>query len=249
MAEGKGSRPRYGPRMLQVTAYVRDHPGESSNSVSYAAGPHGIRIHGQKAVNRALSAGLIENRGKGRVFELHITDTGRDALEAVWPRYAGDAHTWKAADLQALDPRFVEVTHRDSVDTRHDPRGVTSTGTTWTGLPVRFWLPLESYWTLRGSSTPTASSGSGSPTTSSSPRRMSQNWKRERPGTWLTPRHPPDPIRGPSRLDRRPRWHGVSAERNAQSSLSVVVTMSRERFPPERDAAEAAIAKAAEVLS
>jgi hypothetical protein len=114
--------------MLQVTAYVRDHPGESSNSVSYATGPHGIRIHGQGAVNRALSAGLIEDRGIGRAFELHITDTGRDALEAVWPRYA-DAHTWKATDVQALDPRLIEVTHRDSVDTWHDPRGVISTGT------------------------------------------------------------------------------------------------------------------------
>src|SRR3984885_9223651 len=136
VAEKKGPGPRYGPRMLQVTAYVRDHPGESSNSVSYATGAHGIRIHGQKAVNRALSAGLIEDRGTGRAFELHITDTGRDALEAVWPHYA-DAHTWKATDVQALDPRFIEVTHRDSADIRHDPRGVISTGTTWTGLPGR----------------------------------------------------------------------------------------------------------------
>jgi hypothetical protein len=135
--------------MLQVAAYVRDHPGESSNSVSYATGPHGIRIHGQKAVNRALSAGLIEDRGIGRAFELHITDTGLDALEAVWPRYADDAHTWKATDVQALDPRFIEVTHRDSVDMWRDSRGVVSTGTTWTGLPVRFWLPREFYRTLR----------------------------------------------------------------------------------------------------
>jgi hypothetical protein len=149
VAERKDPRPRYGPRMLQVTAYVRDNPGESSNSVSYATGPHGNRIHGQKAVNRALSAGLIEDRGTGRAFELHITDTGRDALEAVWPRYADDAHTWKATDVQALDPRFIEVTHRDSVDSWRDPRGVISTGTTWTGLPVRFWLPRESYPTLR----------------------------------------------------------------------------------------------------
>jgi hypothetical protein len=148
VAEKKGPRPRYGPRMLQVTAYVRDHPGESSNSVSYATGPHGNRIHGQKAVNRALSASLIEDRGTGRAFELHITDTGRDALEAVWPHYA-DAHTWKATDVQALDPRFIEVTHRDSADISHDPPGVISTGTTWTGLPVRFWLPRESYWALR----------------------------------------------------------------------------------------------------
>src|ERR1700735_5376225 len=70
VAEKKGPRPRYGPRMLQVTAYVRDHPGESSNSLSYATGPYGIRIHGQKAVNRALSASLIEDRGTGRAFEL-----------------------------------------------------------------------------------------------------------------------------------------------------------------------------------
>jgi hypothetical protein len=148
-AERKEPKPRYGPRMLQVTAYVRDCPGKSSNAVSYAAGPHGIRIHGQKAVNRALWAGLIEDRGRGRAFELHITDTGRDALEAVWPRYADDAHTWKAADVQALDPRFIEVTDRDDLDVWRDPRGVISTGTTWTGLPVRFWIPRESYWTLR----------------------------------------------------------------------------------------------------
>jgi len=109
VAERKGPSLRYGPRMMQVTAYVRDHPGESSNSVSYATGPHGIRIHGQKAVNRALSAGLIEDRGIGRAFQLHITDTGQDALEVVWPRYA-DTHTWKATDVQALDPRFIEVT-------------------------------------------------------------------------------------------------------------------------------------------
>src|ERR1700761_1104270 len=115
-AERKEPKPRYGPRMLQVTAYVRDHPGKSSNAVSYAAGPHGIRIHGQKAVNRALWAGLIEDRGRGRAFELHITDTGRDPREAVWPRYADDAHTWKAADVQALDPRFIEVTDRDDLD-------------------------------------------------------------------------------------------------------------------------------------
>jgi hypothetical protein len=100
-------------------------------------------------VNRALFAGLIENRGKGRAFELYITDAGRDALEAVWPRYAYGAHTWKVTDVQALDPRFIEVTSRDSVDMRHDPRGVVSTGTTWTGLPVQFWLPRESYWALR----------------------------------------------------------------------------------------------------
>ena len=148
-AEKKKSKPRYGPRMLQAAAYVRDCPGASSNSVSYAIGPHGIRIHGQKAVNRALWAGLIEDRGRGRAFELHITDTGRDALEAVWPRYADDAHTWKATDVQALDLRFIEVTYRDDVYPGRDPRGVISTGTTWTGLPVRFWLPRGSYPTLR----------------------------------------------------------------------------------------------------
>ena len=151
VAERKEPRPRYGPRMLQVTAFVRDHPGESSNAVSYATGPHGIRIHGQKAVNRALWAGLIENRGTGRAFELRITETGRDALEAVWPRYADDAHTWKAADVQGLDPGFIEVTHRDDLDAWRDPRGVISTGTTWTGLPVRFWLPRESYPALHDS--------------------------------------------------------------------------------------------------
>ena len=41
------------------------------------------------------------------------------------------------------------MTHRDSLDSWRDPRGVISTGTTWTGLPVRFWLPQESYSALR----------------------------------------------------------------------------------------------------
>ena len=75
---------RTGPRMIQVTSYVARHPGCPKIRPAEDAGPRGSLRYGYASVNRALRAGLIEDRSAGRShsrgYELHVTPLGREAL-------------------------------------------------------------------------------------------------------------------------------------------------------------------------
>lgn len=53
---------RIGPKMAQVVDYVSRHPGTPMHPVSVHVGPHGSNGYGWRTVQRALNAGLIENR-------------------------------------------------------------------------------------------------------------------------------------------------------------------------------------------
>lgn len=78
---------RIGPKMLDAAAFVAANPGTVKMHAAWAASPWpgsslrscGLQ-YGYAAVNRALGAGLIEDRGQGMRYALHVTDKGRAAL-------------------------------------------------------------------------------------------------------------------------------------------------------------------------
>jgi hypothetical protein len=73
----KQSSKRIGPVMTDITRYVAAHPGCPKLHPARACGPNGSTKYGYAAVNRALSAGLIEHRGgMGASYQLYVTDKG-----------------------------------------------------------------------------------------------------------------------------------------------------------------------------
>ena len=82
-------RKKFGFRTLEATYLVRCWPGSTHNGISGHVGRW--RQTGQDAVNRALSYGLIENRGTPYCFALYVTDKGRTALDNAWPLFSDDA--------------------------------------------------------------------------------------------------------------------------------------------------------------
>jgi hypothetical protein len=75
-------RPRVGPAMREVTAYVAANPGCPKLWPALFCGPHGSTQYGCRAVDRALAAGLITDRsGPGEArYALHVTPAGTALL-------------------------------------------------------------------------------------------------------------------------------------------------------------------------
>lgn len=69
MADGR--KPRIGPVMCAAWAYVRANPGCSKYEVSRAVGPHGSNNYGNRAVWRAIAAGLIRYEFRGGRYHLY----------------------------------------------------------------------------------------------------------------------------------------------------------------------------------
>jgi hypothetical protein len=68
---------RIGPAMKAAVEYVASHPGCPKLPAAEYCGPHGSRKFGYAAVNRAMRAGLIEDRGTERTrYALHVTAKG-----------------------------------------------------------------------------------------------------------------------------------------------------------------------------
>jgi hypothetical protein len=68
---------RVGPVMAAITAYVAGHPGCPKLHPALACGPNGSTRYGYEAVNRAMAAGLIENRGgAAAAYRLYPTGSG-----------------------------------------------------------------------------------------------------------------------------------------------------------------------------
>jgi hypothetical protein len=72
---------RTGPGMLAAAAYVASSPGCPKLPVAKTVGPHGSTRFGYAIVDRAIRAGLIEDRNRGaNPYALHITEAGKAAL-------------------------------------------------------------------------------------------------------------------------------------------------------------------------
>jgi hypothetical protein len=71
---------RIGPAMKAATRYVAEHPGCPKLPAAESCGPNSSRKFGYEAVNRAMRAGLIEDRNRGGIYALHITDKGLAAI-------------------------------------------------------------------------------------------------------------------------------------------------------------------------
>jgi hypothetical protein len=66
---------RIGPSQRAVAAYVEANPGCPKLHPAEHVGPHGSRKYGYDAVNRAIRAGLIEDRGT-KTYQLYLTAKG-----------------------------------------------------------------------------------------------------------------------------------------------------------------------------
>jgi hypothetical protein len=72
---------RIGPAMIVATRYVAAHPGCPKLPAAEHCGPHGSRKFGYAAVDRAMRAGLIEDRGTSRIaYALYVTGKGAAAI-------------------------------------------------------------------------------------------------------------------------------------------------------------------------
>lgn len=72
---------RIGPKMQAAAEYVRHHPGCTKHEVSVAIGPHGSNNFGNRAVLRAIKAGLIEDRGGEPMrYKLYVTEKFFDVI-------------------------------------------------------------------------------------------------------------------------------------------------------------------------
>lgn len=67
---------RIGPRMQEVTDFIAGTPGCSQRRAALSLIYHGGRSnqHGRNVVQRALRAGMIENRGTESRFALYAVD-------------------------------------------------------------------------------------------------------------------------------------------------------------------------------
>jgi hypothetical protein len=68
-----------GPKMREAYYYVKTHPGCSKYAVARHIGPS--PRFGDRAVVRALAAGIIEDKGDGFYYKLHTTSFGVDQIE------------------------------------------------------------------------------------------------------------------------------------------------------------------------
>lgn len=61
-----------GPKMVEVVEYVAKHPGCTQQAVARHVGPNGSHKFGARSVQRALAAGLVENKGTVRKYSLEV---------------------------------------------------------------------------------------------------------------------------------------------------------------------------------
>ena len=72
---------RIGPAMKAAVEYVSANPGCPKLPCARAIGPNGSTKFGYAAIDRAMRAGLIEDRATGRsAYALHVTNAGYSAL-------------------------------------------------------------------------------------------------------------------------------------------------------------------------
>jgi hypothetical protein len=71
MTSKTSKTPRIGPRMEQVAAFVRRHPGCTKREAAAWVGPRGSLFWGYKSVNRAIRAGLVKCEGDRRRYALY----------------------------------------------------------------------------------------------------------------------------------------------------------------------------------
>ena len=74
---------RIGPAMKAATEYVAAHPGCPKLHAAKYVGPHNSTLYGYRAVDRAISAGLIDAKmiGCRHHYELTVTNKGRTILD------------------------------------------------------------------------------------------------------------------------------------------------------------------------